>query len=122
MPFSHQALKFHKPLSQGVWHKERKWPNTLRVPLRVYDDTVKILELIGALCGLHSSDKVLNTKHQTGPSAKDLASRHCPGEEDESGHRLGPILQRYVQRDGDADKSTPPSNPGDFMGLEYTLR
>ena len=68
-------------------------------------------------------------KHQTGPSAKDLGSRHCPGEEDESGHRLGPILQLYVQRDGDADKSTPPppppappSNPGDFMGLEYTLR
>ena len=47
-------------------------------------------------------------KHQTGPSAKDLGSRHCPGEEDESGHRLGPILQLYVQRDGDADKSTPP--------------
>ena len=31
-------------------------------------------------------------KHQTGPSAKDLGSRHCPGEEDESGHGLGPIL------------------------------
>lgn len=46
-------------------------------------------------------------KHQTGPSAKDLGSRHCPGEEDESGHRLGPILQQYVQLDGDADKSTP---------------
>ena len=65
-------------------------------------------------------------KHQTGSSAKDLGSRHCPGEEDESGHRLGPILQRYVQLDGDADKKTPPpappSNPGDFMGLEYTLR
>lgn len=46
-------------------------------------------------------------KHQTGSSAKDLGSRHCPGEKDESGHRLGPILLQYVQLDGDTDKSIP---------------
>ena len=66
-------------------------------------------------------------KHQTVTSvtlsAKYLGSRHCPGEEDESGHRLGPIL--HVCAAGwrcRQEHPPPPSNPGDFMGLQDSLR
>ena len=56
-----------------------------------------------ALTMIGESDNEI-AKHQTGPSAKDLGSRHCQGEEEEeeeeeqeeSGHRLGPRLHLWA--------------------------